>query len=219
MDGNGRWAKKKGLARIEGHRSARTAIRESISAAQDVGVKYLSLFAFSTENWTRPDAEISMLFSIFTEFLIQETTELNQKGVRIFTSGHLEKFPNRMKKELKKSTELTENNSDLHLNICLDYSGRNDILCAVKKIVNEKLSSENITELTIENHLLTENCPSVDLLIRTSGEKRISNFMLWQIAYAELYFDTTYFPDYRKENFFNAIKDFNIRDRRFGNVK
>ncbi len=219
MDGNGRWAKRKGLARIEGHRSAKTAIRESISAAQKVGVKYLSLFAFSTENWNRPDSETSMLFSIFTEFLIQETPELDKKGVNISTSGHLEKFPRKMRSELKKSIEVTEKNSDLYLNICLDYSGRNDILYAVKKIVTENLSPENITEETIEKHLLTKNCPSVDLLIRTSGEKRISNFMLWQIAYAELYFDLAYFPDYRKENFYKAIKDFNSRDRRFGNVK
>ena len=219
MDGNGRWAKGKGLARIEGHRSARTAIRESISAAQDVGVEYLSLFAFSTENWNRPDSEVSMLFSIFTEFLIQETPELNKKGVNISTSGHLEKFPKKMRNELKKSIQATEKNAKLYLNICLDYSGRSDILHAVKKIVSENIEPEEITEKTLEHHLLTKNFPPVDLLIRTSGERRISNFMLWQIAYAELYFDQVYFPDYRKENFYQAIKDFKSRDRRFGKVK
>ena len=219
MDGNGRWAKRKGLARIEGHRAAKTAIKESITAAQELKVDYLSLFAFSTENWFRSSLEIKLLFSIFTDFLIQEAPELNRKGVKIHTCGHLEKFPARMQSELNKASDLTKDNSILYLNICLDYSGKNDILCAVKKIVEQKIPLDEITEDTINNHLLTAELPSVDLLIRTSGEQRISNFMLWQIAYAELYFDSVFFPDFRKENFYRAIKEYNSRDRRFGNVK
>lgn len=219
MDGNGRWAKKKGLARIEGHKSARAAIRHAIIASQELQVRYLSLFAFSTENWKRPDTEIYPLFSIFTGFLIEETPELHKNHVKINTCGNLERFPTKMKKEVTRACELTRDNDGLYLNICLDYSGKEDILHAVKQIVKREMTAEEVTEEVFESSLRTGCIPPVDLLIRTSGEQRISNFMLWQIAYAELYFEPVLFPDFRKEHFHKAVETYMNRDRRFGSIK
>lgn len=218
MDGNGRWANKRGLARIEGHRSARKAIRESIQGSSEMGVKYLSLFAFSSENWKRPASEIYPLFSIFTDFLIEETPPLHKENVQIHFCGCLDKFPQRLQKEFHKSCETTKNNSGLYLNVCMDYSGKEDIVQSIKHIVANQIPAQEITEETVAQHLISKGLPPIDLLIRTSGEQRISNFMLWHIAYAELYFEPAYFPDFRKENLIRAINTYKNRDRRFGSI-
>ncbi|HPJ12500.1 MAG TPA: polyprenyl diphosphate synthase [Caldisericia bacterium] len=218
MDGNGRWANQRGLARIEGHRSARTAIRDSIRGSKEAGVRYLSLFAFSSENWKRPASEIYPLFSIFTDFLIEETPSLHEENVQIHYCGCLDKFPNRLQKEFHTACNLTKNNTGLYLNVCMDFSGKEDILHSVRQIVQDELRVEQITEQAIEERLISKEVPPIDLLIRTSGEQRISNFMLWHIAYAELYFDPTFFPDFRKENLLKAIESYKNRDRRFGSI-
>lgn len=218
MDGNGRWAQKRGFARIEGHRASRKAIRESVEGALEQNIPFLSLFAFSTENWSRPKNEIEAIFKIFTVVLREETPELHDKGVKIIISGSLDKFPLYLQKEMLHSIALTKNNHNLLLNICLDYSGKMDLLQVVKKIHCLKCDQEEITEELIEKNLLTYPCPPVDLLIRTSGEQRISNFMLWQIAYAEFYFSELFWPDFTKEELLNAITAYQSRDRRFGGV-
>jgi undecaprenyl diphosphate synthase len=218
MDGNGRWAQNRGLARIEGHRASRKAIRESVEGVLEQSIPVLSLFAFSTENWSRPKNEIQAIFRIFTHVLKEETLELHEKDVKIIISGSLEKFPLYMQKELTHSIELTKNNKALLLNICLDYSGKLDLLQAIKKIHALVCSTEEITEELIEQNLLTYPLPPVDLLIRTSGEQRISNFMLWQISYAELYFSGLFWPDFNKNELLKAITEYQKRDRRFGGI-
>lgn len=218
MDGNGRWAQSRGLARVEGHRASRKAIRESVEGALEHSIPYLSLFAFSTENWSRPKTEIFAIFRIFTQVLKEETPELNEKGVKIIVSGSIIKFPLYLQNELKKSIELTKNNHSLLLNICLDYSGKIDILQAINKIHKSISQGTLITEEIMEDNLLTHPLPSVDLLIRTSGEQRISNFMLWQIAYAELFFSDFFWPDFNKSELIKAILEYQKRDRRFGGL-
>ena len=218
MDGNGRWAQSKGLARVEGHRASRKAIRESVEGAIEQQIPFLSLFAFSTENWSRPKNEIHAIFRIFTHVLKEETPELHEKGVKLLVSGNMTKFPKYLQKELHHSLELTKGNSTLILNICLDYSGKVDILQAIKTICQLKPEVSAITEQLLEENLLTYPLPPVDLLIRTSGEHRISNFMLWQIAYAELFFSNLFWPDFTKQELLNAINDYQKRDRRFGGI-
>jgi undecaprenyl diphosphate synthase len=218
MDGNGRWAQSRGFARVEGHRASRKAIRESVEGVLEQNIPFLSLFAFSTENWSRPKNEIHAIFRIFTQVLKEETPELHEKGVKIIISGALSKFPVYMQKELIHSIDLTKNNTELLLNICLDYSGKTDLLQAIRKIHDLPCDQQDITEELIEQHLQTYPLPSVDLLIRTSGEQRISNFMLWQIAYAELYFSDLFWPDFSKEELQKAISEYQKRDRRFGGV-
>lgn len=218
MDGNGRWAQSKGLARVEGHRASRKAIRESVEGAIEQKIPYLSLFAFSTENWNRPKNEIYAIFRIFTHVLKEETPELHEKGVKIIVSGSLIKFPQYLQKELNKSIATTKDNDVLCLNICLDYSGKADILQAMRTINHSMLPDDQISEELLEKSLMTYPLPPVDLLIRTSGEKRISNFMLWQIAYAELFFSSLFWPDFSKKELFLAIEDYQNRDRRFGGI-
>lgn len=218
MDGNGRWAQSRGLARIEGHKASTKAIRETVEGAMEKGIQYLSLFTFSTENWIRPKSEIHALFKVFTTVLKEETPELHNKGIKLIISGDLSKFPLYMQKQLKQSLELTKDNHTMVINFCLDYSGKKEILEMVKKIVSHSIPIENITDDLIDKYLLTYPLPPVDLLIRTSGEKRISNFMLWQIAYAEFYFSNLYWPDFDKNEFFKAIADYQKRDRRFGGL-
>lgn len=218
MDGNGRWAKNRGLARIEGHKASRKAIRSSVEFMLEQKIPYLSLFAFSTENWSRPKREIYAIFRIFTQVLKEETKELHEQGVKIVVSGSLDKFPGYMQKEINASIALTQSNTDLILNICLNYSGKTDLLQAINKVHTSLNLSENITEYDLEKYLLTYPLPPVDLLIRTSGEQRISNFMLWQIAYAELFFSQCLWPDFSKIELQKAILDYKKRDRRFGGV-
>lgn len=219
MDGNGRWAEAHGLPRIEGHRSSRKAIKDAVIAAAENNIEVLSLFAFSTENWKRPHQEIIQLFRIFTNIIREELPELKERNVRVIYSGNLSKFPKYLKNILNITEDETKENNGLILNICLDYSGKSEILKAVKKILNSKIKSADLDEDTFESFLDTAGLPPVDLLIRTSGEQRISNFMLWEIAYTELYFTDTLWPDFSKEEFLKALKEYKKRDRRFGGLK
>jgi len=218
MDGNGRWANQRGLNRIEGHRASKQAIRESIKACIHNQIPYLSLFAFSTENWKRPKREIHQLFNIFSDFLLQEIPELMKQDVKIITSGSLLKFPEKMKKAVNKTMQETSMNKTLTVNICLDYSGHSEIIQVIQSIIKKEIPPETIDEKMVESHFIHPELPQVDLLIRTSGEQRISNFMLWQIAYAELYFTPVLWPDFNEEVFNKTIVEFRSRERRYGGL-
>ena len=218
MDGNGRWANKRGLNRIEGHRASKQAIRESIKACINHNIPFLSLFAFSTDNWKRPKSEIAQLFDIFSDFLIQETPDLMKQDVKIVTSGSLDKFPEKMQKSVLSTIQKTAQNKTITVNICLDYSGKAEIINAIQSIVKERILPEGIDEVELERHFMLPGFPSVDLMIRTSGEQRISNFMLWQIAYAELYFTPVLWPDFTVEVFDQAMMEYHSRNRRYGGL-
>jgi len=220
MDGNGRWAKKQGKPRVFGHKHGVTSVRETIEACAEIGVSFLTLYAFSTENWNRPKLEVKTLMSLLVSSLKKELKTLQKNNIKLITIGNLENLPEKAQKELADVIEKTKNNSTLTLTLALNYGAREEIVNVIKniskKVVNKELSPEEISEKIINNHLYTFSLPDVDLMIRTSGEKRISNFLLWQIAYAELYFTDTLWPDFRKENLFNAILDYQKRERRFG---
>ncbi len=222
MDGNGRWAKQKGMARIFGHRNGVKAVRETIEAAREIGVKVLTLYTFSTENWNRPKKEVDILMSLLVSSLKDELKTLQKNDIKLQTIGQIQNLPKKAQKELQEVIQLTQKNTSMVLNLALSYGSREEIVNTIKKIskkvVNKQLSIEEINENTINNHLYTFTLPDVDFLIRTSGEKRISNFLLWQIAYAELYFTNVLWPDFRKEDFFKAILNYQQRERRFGKI-
>lgn len=220
MDGNGRWAKQRGKLRIFGHQNGVNAVRETVTTAAELGVKVLTLYAFSTENWNRPKREVDMLMSLLVSSLKKELKLFTKNNISLQTIGNIQSLPKKAQKELNEVIDKTKNNTHLILNLALSYSSKEEIVNAVKniskKIVNNQLSVEEIDENIINNHLYTRNLPNVDLVIRTSGEKRISNFLLWQIAYAELYFTKVFWPDFNKEEFYKAIIDYQQRERRFG---
>lgn len=220
MDGNGRWAKGKGMNRIFGHRNALTAVRESVKAASQVNVEAITLYAFSTENWNRPKLEVDALMSLLINSLKKELPEFMEQGVKVNSIGSIETLPVKAQKVLNDVIFETRNNKDIVLTFALSYGAREEIVNAIKniskKVVNKELDLEKIDENTINNHLYTFNLPDVDLMIRTSGEQRISNFLLWQLAYAELYFTDVLWPDFRQEHFYEAIIDYQNRERRFG---
>lgn len=220
MDGNGRWAKKKGKLRVFGHSNGVNSVRETIEAAAEIGVKVLTLFAFSTENWSRPKKEVDTLMSLLATSLRRELKSLHKNNIQLRAIGAIENLPNRTQKELNEVIQKTENNDRMILNLALSYGSRAEIVNAVKniskKVVNNDLNIENIDEKVINNHLYTFSLPDVDFLIRTSGEQRISNFLLWQIAYAELYFTKTLWPDFKKQDFYTAIVEYQERERRYG---
>jgi undecaprenyl diphosphate synthase len=220
MDGNGRWATGKGMSRVFGHRNALTAVRESIESAAQIGVKAITLYAFSTENWNRPKLEVDALMSLLVNSLKKELITFQKNGVIVNAIGNIENLPNKAKKALNEVIIQTKNNSKIIMTLALSYGSREEIVNAIKniskKVVNKELSVKEIDENIINNHLYTFNLPEVDLMIRTSGEQRISNFLLWQMAYAELYFTDVLWPDFRKEDFYDAIIDYQNRERRFG---
>ena len=220
MDGNGRWAKLKGKPRVFGHKHGVKAVRETIEAAGNAGVEALTLYAFSTENWNRPKAEVNTLMSLFVSSLKSEAKELMKNNIKFQVIGNQETLSKSVIKGLNKVIEQTKNNTALTLTIALSYGSREEIVNAFKniskKVVNKELSIEEINENVINNHLYTFTLPDVDLMIRTSGEKRISNFLLWQIAYAELHFTDVLWPDFTKNDFYNAIIEFQNIERRFG---
>ena len=222
MDGNGRWAKQRGLARIYGHRNGTKAVRQTVEAAAEIGLKALTLYAFSTENWNRPKTEIDALMNLLISSLKKELSTFQKNDIKLQTIGQTKNLPSNAQKELQEVINKTKNNSSMVLNLALSYGSREEIVNAIKniskKIVNKELSVEEIDEKIINNHLYTFTLPDVDFLIRTSGEKRISNFLLWQIAYAELYFTDVLWPDFRKEDFFEAILDYQHRERSFGKI-
>ena len=220
MDGNGRWAKQRGKLRIFGHKNGVNAVRETVETAAELGIDVLTLYAFSTENWNRPKKEVNMLMSLLVSSLKKELKLFIDNNISLRTIGNIDLLPKKTKKELNEVVEKTKNNTHLILNLALSYSSKEEIVNAFKniskKIVNNELLIEEIDENIINNHLYTRNLPNVDLVIRTSGEKRISNFLLWQIAYAELYFTSVFWPDFNKEEFYKAILDYQQRERRFG---
>ena len=220
MDGNGRWAKSRGEERTFGHKNAISAVRNAISACNKVGVEYLTLYTFSTENWNRPNDEVETLMSLLSETLLKEAAELFSKGVRLHVIGEVEKLPTLVREQLLNVVELTKENSKGNLVLALSYGSQREILNAVKEIAQEvkegKISTEDIDETLFENHLYTKDLPPVDLLIRTSGEVRISNFLLWQIAYAELQFLDILWPDFQEEHLYQCIVNYQNKERRFG---
>jgi len=220
MDGNGRWATERGYDRIFGHHEGVTSVREITEAAAEIGIGYLTLYAFSTENWSRPQTEVDALMELLIDTIENETPTLNKNNVRLMAIGDLSRLPGNAEQKLNRSIEQTSRNTGLALVLALSYSSRWEISNALKNICKEiksdKLNIEDINDELISNYLTTKNIPDPDLLIRTSGEQRISNFLLWQIAYTELYFTKTHWPAFRKENFFQAIFEFQKRERRFG---
>jgi len=222
MDGNGRWAKKRGLPRAAGHTRGVESVRDIVKACSQLGVNYLTLYTFSTENWRRPRDEVSMLMRLLLKSLRDETDELNQNDIKITTIGDIESLPKEVQKELDDARNKTKDNKKMVLNLALSYSGRVEILMAIKNLVNsaanQKIKPEDIDESLISNHLMTKDMPDPDLVIRTSGEFRVSNFLLWQIAYSEFYISNVLWPDFRRNYLYEAIKSFQKRDRRFGKV-
>lgn len=220
MDGNGRWAKQQGEDRIFGHHEGVNSVREIVEAAAEVGVKYLTLYAFSTENWNRPKEEVDALMELLVATISMETPQLNKNGVKLEAIGNLKSLPPSCYAELQQSIEITKNNTRLTLVLALSYSSKWEIIEAVKQLASEvkegKTAVDAIDENSIAQHLCTKKYPDPELMIRTSGEHRISNFLLWQLAYAEFYFTDTLWPDFRKKEFYEAIKSYQSRERRFG---
>ena len=220
MDGNGRWAKQKNKSRDYGHKEGEKSVKKIVKACAKLGVKNLTLFAFSTENWNRPKLEINFLMKLLLTSLNQELKTLTKNNVRFKTIGNLEKLPKKLASYLINVTKKTQNNNRMTLTLALSYGAREEIVYAMQaigdKVKNNLISLKNIDESVINQHLYTHYLPDVDLLIRTSGEKRISNFLLWQIAYAELYFTKKLWPDFSKEDLYEAIVNYQRRERRFG---
>lgn len=220
MDGNGRWAKRKGAMRIFGHRNAVQAVRDVTEACGELGINYLTLYAFSTENWSRPKEEVEGLMELLVNTLKQEIDRLMENHVRLMTIGELSDLPPNCQKNLQWAIDQTRSNTGLTLNIALSYSGRWEILQAAKALARDvksgKIDEKEINDQVFENYLQTPGIPDPELLIRTSGEMRVSNFLLWQIAYTELYITPTLWPDFRKEHLFEAVWSYQQRERRFG---
>ena len=220
MDGNGRWAKERGYDRIFGHQNGVTSVREVTEAAAEIGIKYLTLYAFSTENWGRPQQEVDALMELLIDTIEKETPTLNKNNVSLHAIGDLSRLPLSAGDKLQRCIDDTAKNNGLSLVLALSYSARWEIMDAIKKIYVDickgTLRVDEINDELVASYLTTKSIPDPDLLIRTSGEFRISNFLLWQIAYTEMYFTQTHWPDFRKENFYEAICDFQQRERRFG---
>lgn len=222
MDGNGRWAQKRGLPRIAGHNEGVESVRDTVEACGQLAVRYLTLYAFSTDNWKRPREEVSMLMRLLMRALRDETDKLHRNNVKVHAVGEISALPQEVQDELFDAIEKTRHNTGLNLYLALSYSGRWDITNAVKKIAVEvkrgRLSETDIDEACLSRHLSTHLAPDPDLLIRTSGEFRISNFLLWQLAYTEIFISPCYWPDFRRAELYRAIRDFQTRERRFGMV-
>jgi len=220
MDGNGRWAKKIGKARIFGHRNGVKAVRETTEAAAELGIEHLTLYAFSTENWNRPKLEVNALMMLLVDTLKKEIDTLNKNNIKLNAIGDLTKLPKKTYKALMDGIEHTKNNTRMTLHLALNYSSRWEILEATKKIATlakeGKIDPNNIDESEYDKHLETAGVPDPELLIRTSGERRLSNYLLYQLAYTELYFTDNYWPEFRKDDFYKALIDFQMRERRFG---
>ncbi|MFQ3332667.1 MAG: undecaprenyl diphosphate synthase [Thalassomonas sp.] len=216
MDGNGRWAKSKGKLRIFGHNNGVKAVRDTVEGAAEIGIEYLTLYAFSTENWDRPEKEVNALMTLLVSAINKETKTLMDNNIRLSAIGDIKKLPSKAQKELQEAVAKTKDNTRMNLVLALSYSSRWEILNAVQNIIKDGVKAEEINETTFQQYLTTKNVPDPELLIRTSGEHRISNFLLWQIAYSELYFTETLWPDFRRGDLYNAILDYQSRERRFG---
>lgn len=218
MDGNGRWATQRGLPRVAGHRAGTENIRRVIERFADHGVQYLTLYAFSTENWSRPQREVRALIRLLRYFLRRELNNLHRNNIRLHMLGHVETLPEWLQRQVGDAILLTEENSRMVLNICFSYGGRDDIILAVRQLVAEGVAESEVTEEALAARLLTAGMPDPDLLIRTAGEQRISNFLLWQSAYAELYFTDAFWPDFGREDIDMALAEYGRRKRKFGGL-
>jgi len=219
MDGNGRWAQARGLARTEGHRAGEDSLFDVVDGCLDAGVEWLTVYAFSTENWRRPKDEVKFLINFNEEILLRRRDELNERGVRIRFVGRRDwRVPKRLIRRMNESAELTRNNHKLTFTIAFNYGGRAEIIDAVRKIAADGVKPDKITEKMISRNMYDPEMPDPDLVVRTSGEFRISNFLLWELAYSELYFTDTLWPEFRREDLFDAIHEYQERERRFGGV-
>lgn len=219
MDGNGRWAQARGLERTEGHAAGEEALFDAIEGAQAIGVKWLTVFAFSTENWKRPPEEVKFLMNFNESLLERRSHELNDMGIRIRFAGRRNwRVPKRVLRRMDEAVELTKNNKEMTLTIAFNYGGRAEIIDAVKQMLEDGVAIDRITERKLERYLYEPTMPDVDLLIRTSGEHRLSNFLLWQMAYSELLFTDTLWPDFRRKHLYEAVLEYQARDRRFGGL-
>jgi undecaprenyl diphosphate synthase len=218
MDGNGRWATQRGLPRSAGHRAGTENIRRLIERCADHGVQYLTLYAFSTENWARPQKEVRFLIRLLALYLRRELDNLHRNNVRIRHLGHIEALPGYLQDRVRRALDLTRENDGINLNLCFNYGGRDEIVTAVREIVRQEIPAEEITAETIAAHLFTRETPDPDLVIRTGAEQRISNFLVWQAAYAELYFTDTLWPDFGREDIDLAFADYGRRKRKFGGL-
>jgi len=218
MDGNGRWALSRGLPRLAGHKAGTENLRRVIRSTVEFGVKYLTIYAFSTENWGRPLEEVRGLMSILEDVLQKELGELHKEGVQLRHIGRLERLPGRLQEQVLSAIELTKNNDRLVLNVAFNYGGRDEIVHAIQKIIKDGIDAENVTDELVNQYLYTAGVPDPDLIIRTSGELRVSNFLIWQAAYSEWYVTPTYWPDFDKAEYQRALETFAQRDRRYGKV-
>ena len=219
MDGNGRWAQARGLERTEGHAAGEEALFDAIEGAKAIGVKWLTVFAFSTENWKRPPEEVKFLMNFNESLLERRSHELNDMGIRIRFAGRRNwRVPKRVLRRMDEAVELTKNNREMTLTIAFNYGGRAEIIDAVKQMLEDGVAIDRITERKLERYLYEPTMPDVDLLIRTSGEHRLSNFLLWQMAYSELLFTDTLWPDFRRKHLYEAVLEYQARDRRFGGL-
>jgi undecaprenyl diphosphate synthase len=220
MDGNGRWAQKRGLKRTEGHAAGEEALFDTVEGALELGVEWLTVYAFSTENWKRPPDEVRYLMGFNESILTRRRDELNDRGVRMRFAGRRDwRVPKRLLKRMDESIELTRDNRTMTLTIAFNYGGRAEIVDAVRKLVAEGITPDKVDERAIRRHLYDPDMPDPDLMVRTSGEHRISNFLLWELAYSELIFTDVLWPDFRREDLFEAVREFQRRDRRFGGVE
>lgn len=220
MDGNGRWAQRRGLKRTEGHRAGEEALFDTVEGARDLGIRWLTVYAFSTENWKRPRDEVRFLMNFNENLLVDRRDELHENGVRIRFLGRRDwRVPKRLLRRMDESVELTRQNRRMTFTIAFNYGGRAEIVDAVRAIVRQGVPADKIDERTIHRHLYDPEMPDPDLMIRTSGEFRISNYLLWQIAYSELIFTDVLWPDFRREHLFDAVREFQSRERRFGGIE
>lgn len=219
MDGNGRWAKARGLPRLAGHRAGTENLRRIIEACIEFGISYLTIYAFSTENWGRPADEVAGLMRIFEDVIDRELQELHDQGVQLRHIGRLDRLKPSFREKVLRAIEYTRENSLLVLNVAFNYGGRDEIVCAIKQMIDDGLTPDEVDDSTVNKYLFTAGIPDPDLIIRTSGEQRGSNFLIWQGAYSEWYFPSVYWPDFDKEEFRHALEEFSHRERRYGLVK
>jgi undecaprenyl diphosphate synthase len=219
MDGNGRWAKARGLPRLAGHRAGTENLRPILEASAEFGIEILTIWAFSTENWRRPEAEVRGLLRILQQMIVREVKELHRQGVQLRHLGRLDRLPERLQKQVLDAVDLTRDNTRIVLNVAFDYGGRAEIIRAVQNIIRDGIAVDDVDEALISSYLYTAGQPDPDLIIRTSGEMRTSGFMMWQSAYAEYYVTPTFWPDFDREELRKALDAFGQRDRRFGGIK
>lgn len=218
MDGNGRWARARNLPRLAGHRAGTENLRRVLEACTELGIEYLTIYAFSTENWERPEAEVRGLMNILEDVIDRELEELHRNGVQLRHLGRLERLKPELQRKVKAAVELTKDNTSLVLNIAWNYGGRDEIIYAIQSLMKDGVQPDQVTEELVNQYLYTKGCPDPDLIIRTSGEFRVSNFLIWQGAYSEWYVTPTFWPDFGREELLKALHEFSSRERRFGRV-